>query len=159
METTLWPIKIIDATFSPFIPKFVEGRVNRASLAGSLRLTLEAGAGLKFNQLPISDLKLFLASDDVIASRIYEHLLARVCGVVVPNGSVEISPVCDDIKITPMGLNDNEALFPCNARSFPGHRLIKEYFVLPQKFRFLSLDGLNVAFQKQIHGRNDGGIN
>ena len=53
METTLWPIKIIDATFSPFIPKFVEERVSRASLAGSLRLTLEAGAGLKFNQLPI----------------------------------------------------------------------------------------------------------
>ena len=155
METTLWPIKIIDATFSPFIPKFVEERVSRASLAGSLRLTLEVGAGLKFNQLPIKDLKLFLASDDVIASRIYEHLLARVCGVVVPNGSVEISTVCDAIKITPMGLNDNEALFPCNTRSFPGHRLIKEYFVLPQKFRFLSLDGLNVAFARIDSARCD----
>lgn len=148
METTLWPIKVAAAGFSSFVPKFFSSHINRTELTGSLRLTLEVGAGLKLSQVPINCLKVFLASDDVIASRIYEHLLNRVCGVLVSDGNIEPATVCDAIKITPMGLKDEEALLPCNIRSFTGHRLVKEYFVLPQKFRFILLEGLDTALSR-----------
>lgn len=40
-----------------------------------------------------------------------------------------------------MGFQDQEAIIPYPAQSFPGYRLLQEYFLLPEKFLFFRLTG------------------
>lgn len=55
------------------------------------------------------------------------------------NGQVELlSPDC----VRHVGLAPEEAVIPDNPRSFPGYRLLTEYFVLPQKFLFFEVTGI-----------------
>jgi len=48
----------------------------------------------------------------------------------------------DPDHLRPAGLAENEALIPYPGHAFPGYRLIQEYFLLPRKFLFMDLTGL-----------------
>lgn len=50
-----------------------------------------------------------------------------------------LSPDC----VRHVGLAPEEAVIPDNPRSFPGYRLLTEYFVLPQKFLFFEITGIS----------------
>jgi type VI secretion system protein ImpG len=54
--------------------------------------------------------------------------------------------------LTHKGFEDNESLLPGNPRSFEGHRILREHFLLPQRNNFIELSGLGDAFRK-IPGR------
>lgn len=43
--------------------------------------------------------------------------------------------------LAPAGFSPAETLIPYPGQSFPGYRLLQEYFILPQKFLFLDLTG------------------
>jgi len=45
--------------------------------------------------------------------------------------------------VTPVGFDDEDSLIPFPARSFPGYRILQEYFVLPEKFLFFDVNGLD----------------
>ena len=47
--------------------------------------------------------------------------------------------------IRPVGYGSHEALLPVAPRSFEGYRLLREYFVFPQRFLFFKLCGLRQA--------------
>ncbi len=40
------------------------------------------------------------------------------------------------------GFDDEETLFPYPAHSYPGYRILQEFFLLPEKFLFLDISGL-----------------
>ena len=44
--------------------------------------------------------------------------------------------------IRPVGFADNEDMLPYGARTFPGYRLLTEYFAFPHKFLFFDVTGL-----------------
>lgn len=44
-----------------------------------------------------------------------------------------------------VGLDDDEALMPPTRPGFDGYRLLREYFVMPERFHFLRFDGLRAA--------------
>ena len=39
-------------------------------------------------------------------------------------------------SLVPVGFARDEGMFPYSARSFPGYRLLSEYFAFPEKFLF-----------------------
>ena len=41
-----------------------------------------------------------------------------------------------------VGFGPDEALIPYPAQSFPGYRILQEYFIQPQKFMFFDITGL-----------------
>lgn len=41
------------------------------------------------------------------------------------------------------GFDDRETLFPYPAHSYPGYRILQEFFLLPEKFLFLDITGLD----------------
>lgn len=45
--------------------------------------------------------------------------------------------------LQPAGFAEDEALIPFPARSFPGFRILQEYFILPEKFLFFDVVGLD----------------
>src|SRR2546429_7025944 len=49
--------------------------------------------------------------------------------------------------ISEVGFELDQSLLQYTARSFPGYRLLSEYFSLPEKFLFFDLKGLNQAVQ------------
>ncbi len=44
-------------------------------------------------------------------------------------------------NLKPVGFGNNEALLPYPSQSFPGYRLLQEYFTLPHKFLFFEVEG------------------
>ncbi|WP_300042642.1 type VI secretion system baseplate subunit TssF [uncultured Paracoccus sp.] len=46
-----------------------------------------------------------------------------------------------------MGIEDDEALLPRVRQSFEGYRLLREYFLMPERFHFARLNGLSPAIR------------
>jgi type VI secretion system protein ImpG len=66
----------------------------------------------------------------------------------------------DPIILTPdhirqVGFKEDEALLPYTKRSFPGYRLLTEYFSFPYKFLFFDLYGLDQAVVKKFGSHFD----
>ncbi len=75
------------------------------------------------------------------AAKLLQCVLEDSVEVVLHNdaGATKVmSPNC----IRHVGLAPDEAVIPDNPRSFPGYRLLTEYFVLPQKFLFFEVTGI-----------------
>ena len=53
-------------------------------------------------------------------------------------------------SISPVGFDDEEGVLPFSKRSFPGYRLLFEYFCYPEKFLFFDLLGLDGLKEEKI---------
>jgi type VI secretion system protein ImpG len=102
----------------------------------------------RLNGLSLSDwqpkrLRLFIGGEYPIAADIYyllRCLLKRIIIRPLEGGSPAVLPA-DALK--PAGFSDESALIPYPAQSFPGYRVLQEYFLLPEKFLFLDLEGFD----------------
>ena len=70
------------------------------------------------------------------------------------------SKLPDPVILTPdhikqVGFEEDEALLPYTKRSFPGYRLLTEYFSFPYKFLFFDLYGLDQAVKKKFGSHFD----
>ncbi len=77
------------------------------------------------------------------AAQLLEAVLTQtievvICGQDSTAAAAVLGPEC----IRAVGFDPDEAVLPHNPRSFPGYRLLTEYFVLPQKFLFFDVSGL-----------------
>ena len=145
--TTLWPLKITHADYlARETASFEMPQVPGAQLVKSaLRLRLATTAGLKFNQLDLDRLVVYLQGVDQLPVRLYEQLLANTVAVVIrPVGRpAPWQEVLKPGSIRRVGFDDSQALLPCTPRSFQGYRLLQEYFALPQRFQFVELTELS----------------
>jgi len=142
--TTLWPIEVKAAQFEP-----PDGAPRGVKAVAAFRLTLQCQGGMTFRELPLNQLRLYLHGDSHITYRIYElllnnHLLINQdCDVVVQAPAqtkgapspIRLSSAC----LQPVGFGEEEGLLPYSSHSFPGYRLLQEYFTFPQKFLFFDL--------------------
>ncbi|MEW5724751.1 MAG: type VI secretion system baseplate subunit TssF [Thermodesulfobacteriota bacterium] len=98
--------------------------------------------GLPLNNWKADYIRLHLAGAYPEAANIFQLFLRQVRDIEVrptEGGSpLNLHPAA----ITPVGFQPAEALFPYPAHSFPGYRVLQEYFILPQKFLFFDLTGL-----------------
>jgi len=109
---------------------------------GALRMKLQPTAGAKGDSLGGAPLRLFLHGEPAATHALYLYLTRYVKQIVV-------SPQGGETRTLPpnalrgAGFGADECLLPYPVRSFPGYRLLQEYFALPEKFLFLELDGVN----------------
>ncbi len=106
-----------------------------------LVLTVEL-EGLTLSQWPVSSLEFCLGGAYASACDLYCLLLNQVMDVrlhPLEEGSDLLLPAS---SVHPGGFSDDEALLPYPTNSFPGYRMLQEYFVNPRKFLFISLEGL-----------------
>lgn len=88
-------------------------------------------------------LRFYLGGGYTRASDLYRLLLTGVRRVVVGEGADTAGAVLASGCLKPMGFSEGEALLPWPSHAFAGYRLLQEYFVLPEKFLFVELTGLN----------------
>jgi type VI secretion system protein ImpG len=150
-DLTLWPIELIEAEYLPSLGAVANtGAPTLPGVKAGIRLRLKATAGLKFNQIRLDNLPLYLRGVGELPMRIYEQLLANSIAVVV---QPTISPVAwkqviKQSAVLPLGFSENEALFPFTPRSFQGYRLLQEYFAFPERYMFAELTQLQSALQQ-----------
>ncbi len=84
-------------------------------------------------------IRIHLAGVYAEASRRSWLMFTRLRGVklIAKDGSVvDLGPAA----VRPVGYGDEDSLIPFPARSFPGYRILQEYYILPEKFLFFDVD-------------------
>ncbi|SPB13812.1 type VI secretion system protein ImpG [Caballeronia novacaledonica] len=109
---------------------------------GGLRLKLRAIGERKISDFAIDHLPIYLRGNDGIAAKLYELLIGSTLGIATRDAVLPPS------SLRPLGFSDDEALLPVSEQSFPGYRLLQEYFACPQRFMFLGIDGLRSHFAR-----------
>ena len=98
--------------------------------------------GLSLSAWRTDRLRLHITGAYAEAADIFHLLHSHTQRIVVAarEGGTPLTLTPDQIK--PVGLANHESLLPYPANSFPGYRVLQEYFILPEKFLFLDLTGL-----------------
>ena len=107
----------------------------------AIRLVL-ALQDLKLSEWQSDSLRFYLAGPPAQAAELYRllcHHLQRLVVSPLEKGEAHLLPP-DFMK--PVGFGADEMLIPYPAQSFPGYRILQEYFLLPEKFLFLEITGL-----------------
>jgi len=150
-DVTLWPIEIVSASYFSFAPDLPLNTLPIAQrIKGGLRIRLRATAGLKFDRIALDRLPFYLAGRDDVANKLYELCLSAGLGVLVQpvGGSTRWHEFLPAASPQPVGFTDEESLLPVTLRSFPGYRLLQEYFAFPQRYRFFELTRLARALKR-----------
>src|SRR5688572_24822717 len=144
-DVRLWPVEIASVNYFSYAPDLPLHTLPSAQrIKGGLRIRLRTTAGLKFSQIAMDRLPIYLAGRNDVANSLYELCLAAPLGVLAlgTKGTSRWHELLPPSSVQPVGFGDNEALLPVTLRSFQGYRLLQEYFSFPQRFRFVELSGL-----------------
>jgi type VI secretion system protein ImpG len=148
-DVTLWPLTVVDAKYlSGSGALSTQGIMTDGKARAAVRLRLKSAAGVAMKALPLDSLSIFVKATPDIAHRILEQITADCIGVYVrstrPGSAVHFIPAR---SVGHPGLNDHEALLPVTREGFQGYRLLQEYFALPERLLFFSVEGLRSALR------------
>jgi type VI secretion system protein ImpG len=115
----------------------------KADEAGRPRLLLrfELLDGADTSRLRIDRLRVHLAGEPAVAFSLYQILRRQVDSVLLRFGK-DGKRLLREGCIQPVGFADDEEVLPYPSTSFPGFRLLSEYFCFPEKFLFVDVLGL-----------------
>ncbi len=139
---TLWSVKVTQASFLP--PPFPAGVAAPPGAMAVLRLQFETAGPLKFQQLLLDSLRIYLHAEEGFIPLLYEMLFNDVMQVTFrPPGGPTPAAFSVEPKncLRQAGFSPEEALLPYPPRAPIGYRLLTEYFTFPAKFFFLDLGG------------------
>lgn len=146
----LWPIEIIQAEYLPSLGAVANlGVPSLAGLKAGMRLRLKTTAGLKFNELSLDSLPVYLRGVGELPMHLYEQLIGNSFAVCVQSTEKPIAwqYLIKDDAIRRYGFLDEQALLSYSPRSFQGYRLLQEYFAFPERYMFAELTGLQQAIK------------
>src|SRR5690349_9343010 len=129
-------------------PGRLETPVNSVDAAHALIVTFQGPPALVIAKLGIDSVRIFLGADANIAHTLYELLCANSVQILVrdPTPSSRVRPLLlRPENLRPAGFEEEEAMLPYPRRSFPGYRLLQEYFTFPEKYFFIDVEGLQEA--------------
>lgn len=142
---TLWPVGVASARMHG--PPYPAGLTPPQGTAAVLRIQLEGLAGATFDKLALDTLRFHLLGENQLVAELYELLLNNATRVVLAATDRPGVPpvVLAPSAIAPVGFENDEALLPYPPQSFPGYRLMTEFFAYPAKFWFLDVAGFRRA--------------
>ena len=140
----LWPFSIAAAEWRQ--PERMQ-RPPRASgsvqTAAAARLRLRCYRDVVFSGLPISSLRFHLSGEAKVVYTLYELLSEKCIEIQLRDPKNEATLISlNPSQLRMVGFDAEESLLPFVRRSMDGHRLLQEYFALPEKFLFFDLEGL-----------------
>jgi len=143
-DVDLWPFSVASAEWRQ--PERMQ-RPPRATVGiqavAAVRLRLRCQKDVVFTGLPLARLRFHLAGDASVVYSLYELLSEKCIEIQLRDPKDEkrlISLGPEQLQM--VGFDAEESLLPFVRRSMDGHRLLQEYFALPEKFLFFDLAGL-----------------
>ena len=149
-DLQLWPFDVAAAVYQgqPFSAPRIPLSVGAESV---IRIRLESYAPkVRFAQFALRQLRFYLHGPGRFMYDLYELILNDARGVVVAAGSQDPHAMVLEAGISPVGFARDEGLCDYSPRSFPGYRLLTEYFAFPEKFLFFDLQGLSPAILDRV---------
>ncbi len=146
----LWPLEITAAEYLPSLGAVANlGVPSLPDLKAGIRLRIKTTAGLKFNELSLDSLPVYLRGVGELPMYLYEQLIGNSFAVCVQPTEKPIAwqHLIKDEPIRRYGFLDEQALLSYSPRSFQGYRLLQEYFAFPERYMFAELTGLKQAIK------------
>jgi type VI secretion system protein ImpG len=140
----LWPFSVTAAEWNqPERMKRPPRSSQGVQAVAAARLKLQCQRDATFAGQPLSRLRFHLAGDASVVYTIYELLFEKCFEIQIRDPKDESrTVVLSRDRIEPVGFAPDESLLPFVRRSIDGHRLLQEYFAMPEKFLFFDLTGL-----------------
>jgi type VI secretion system protein ImpG len=147
----LWPFQLEEVEYTPVLQELAGLRLPVLERAKALvRIRLRAHTGVRFDQLPLDRLPLFIPGTDEVAVRLYQQLVADSLALVIrsaaPRDALVVASPPRPVRA--LGFDDDDALLPDTVGSFQGYRLLQEYFAFPSAFSFVELCGLESGVRR-----------
>ncbi len=142
----IWPVQVVEAELK-------EPRVLTRNAQQAIHLRLKTAGNIPFAKLNWQSLRFFLNGQHQHVFHLYELLFNNVCHITCEAaGSLNASEgiTLAPSAIGPVGFDNAEGILPFSKRSFPGYRLLFEYFCFPERFLFFDLLGLDRLKSTQI---------
>ena len=138
---TLWPITVESASLSR--PPFDAPATPQSARAlALLRLSSLPGQFGHFCFFALVVLGFFLKGQPQHIHLLYEMLCNNTLEVALASGRKAPPAILGRDALRQVGFELDEGMLPYPARSFPGYRLLTEFFAFPDKFLFIDLCGL-----------------
>lgn len=142
-DLTLLPIRIANVEYR-------SGHGNQLGIdheaALSIRLEI-LNPAMKWADLGCDRFRFFVPGVDQVRLRLLAHIISRGRGVFIAgkvNGSRQVRRIPEAV-VKQLGFGEEERLLPISPAGFEGYRLLREYFLLPEKFHFFEVSGLQAA--------------
>jgi len=123
-------------------------------LSSAIRVRVRVAGGATLGGLDLLDLGFFVSGESGRADRILRAILMESPHVVVrpvqKAGSEELPDRIPGSPLPPIkhdGFSESQSLLPVSARTFSGHRILQEAFIIPEAFRFIRVQGLGDVFE------------
>ena len=148
-DVDLWPFSVAAAEWRQ--PERMQ-RPPRATVGvqavAAARLRLRCHRDVVFTGLPLSRLRFHLAGDASVVYSLYELLSDKCIEIQLRDPKDEKKLISlEPSQLRMVGFDVEESLLPFVRRSIDCHRLLQEYFALPEKFLFFDLEGLEPLAQ------------
>jgi len=149
----LWPLRVSGASVS--VTNRFAGAGLSADAAAVIRIGLECLGGLRFGSLPIDSIRFCLHGESAAVHTLYEFLFLNALRVTLralPAKDGAPQAILPAASLRQVGFTQAEGILPYSDRSFPGYRLLQEYFTFPEKFFFFDLTGLDRLAKSDFGG-------
>jgi type VI secretion system protein ImpG len=146
-DTTVWPLHVTAGEWTA--PDRLAPPVKSTEAAAAVRVEFQGPQEMKLDQLGLDSLRLYLSGEANIVHTLYELLCANLVQILVrdPAPNSRVRPVTLRAEnLSPAGFAEQDSMLPWPLRSFPGYRLLQEYFSFPDKYFFLDVKGLEQAW-------------
>ena len=145
----LWPLKIVEAEYLQD-----QGTLNQAGVPE--RLVREAQAAVRIvigrdgagplSELSLDSLDIYLGGNNR-GGALFDAIFGFGAGVLArPNDRKQKHEVAERPRM--VGIDGGEALLPRVRASFEGYRLLREYFLMPERFYYTRVEGLGPAVKR-----------
>ncbi|WP_294221631.1 type VI secretion system baseplate subunit TssF [uncultured Shimia sp.] len=146
----LWPIKIADAEFLQDRGALAQAGVSDSLLRdheAGIRITLERRGAGSLSELSLDQLDIYYGASGR-GGALFDAFFGFGGPVLARPSDAKTAPFVEATTPQMIGISDGEALLPRVRSSFEGYRLLREYFLMPERFYAARLTNLASAVRK-----------
>jgi type VI secretion system protein ImpG len=146
-DTTVWPITLEEAKFTTQTGDLLKKLPRFLPTKAVLTLTLSCSDKVSFQSLAPTALRFFINAPKEPACLMHEWLMCQTNTITLLSGDdrpISIEPE----YLRAVGFDEKDEMLPYGALTPKRHRLLTEFFNLPEKFLFFEVQWLDRALRK-----------
>ncbi|WP_192254518.1 type VI secretion system baseplate subunit TssF [Mesorhizobium silamurunense] len=148
-EITLWPIAITSVSYFQDRSGLAAagiGPIGSVRGEAALRIALARTGKGKLSELSLGRLDLYFAGRTK-APLLFDAIFGA-CSAVGARAEGKTNQLTALPEPEMVGIRDDEALMPRTRPTFEGYRLLREYFMIPERFHYVRVAGLQPVVRK-----------
>lgn len=147
-DLTLWPVALDKVDYLQDKGALNAAGLEPADAEAALRFTLVRVGPGSLAELSLDRLDLWFTGGSR-GGAIFDAIFGHGSSASARGQNGRAKPLVGPSLV---GVTDREGLLPRVRPSFEGYRLMREYFLMPDRFHYLRLDGLNIALRDCASG-------